>query len=75
MTHFAHFKTANLGLACESARKWVEERRGLADPVCQVANFLYTGAKVIAGHDEVCETGNERGGARYNRLEVFLYLW
>ncbi len=53
ITHFAHFKTANLGLACESARKWVEERRGLADPVCQVANFLYTGAKVIAGHDEV----------------------
>ncbi len=44
---------AKLGLACEAARRWVEERAGISDPICQVANFLYTGAKVIAGHEQV----------------------
>ncbi len=44
---------AKLGLACEAARKWAADRRGVAHPICQVANHLYTGAKVIAGHNQV----------------------
>jgi hypothetical protein len=27
---------AKLGLACTAARKWVEERHGIENPVCQV---------------------------------------
>ena len=42
-----------IGLACEAARKWVEENHNIGKPVCQIANFLYSGAKVIAGHNEV----------------------
>ena len=44
---------AKLGLACEAARKWTAEKFSIPNPVCQVANFLYSGSKVIAGHEEV----------------------
>ena len=44
--------SANLGLATEVARKWIREKQGVENPVCNVANFLYSGAKVIAGHKE-----------------------
>ena len=47
--------SANLGLATEVARKWIQEKQGIENPVCNVANFLYAGAKVIAGHNEVNE--------------------
>ena len=44
--------SANLGLATEVARKWIREKQGVENPVCNVTNFLYSGAKVIAGHKE-----------------------
>ena len=44
---------AKLGLACNAAKKWVEERHGIEKPVCQIANYLYVGAKTIGGHIEV----------------------
>ena len=47
--------SANVGLACEAARKWVKEKYNIYDPVCHVANHLYTGAKVLAGHNEALD--------------------
>ena len=52
MTVF-HGADHKIGLACEAARKYAEEERGITLPVCQIANDLYSGAKVIAGHKEV----------------------
>ena len=47
--------SANIGLACEASRKWVKEKYNIYDPVCHVANHLYTGAKVLAGHNEALD--------------------
>ena len=52
MTVF-HGADHKLGLACSAARKFAEDERGITYPVCQIANHLYAGAKVIAGHQEV----------------------
>jgi len=51
MTVF-HGADHKLGLACSAARKYAEDERGITYPVCQIANHLYAGAKVIAGHQE-----------------------
>ena len=48
-------KSANIALACQAARKWVEETNNIQYPVCQVANHLYNGGKVLAGHIEALE--------------------
>lgn len=45
-------RDANLGLACEAAKKWIKEKHEIPFPVCNIANHLYAGAKVIAGHSE-----------------------
>ena len=45
----------NVGLACDAARKWVKEQHQIQRPVCEVANHLYAGAKVIAGHTQALE--------------------
>ena len=45
----------NLGLACEAARKWIKEQHQIEQPVCQIANHLYAGAKVIAGHTQALD--------------------
>lgn len=42
----------NVSLGLQAAKKWTEEKHGIEKPVCQVANYLYAGAKVIAGHEE-----------------------
>ncbi len=42
-----------LNYAMLAARTYCKERLGIEDPVCKVANFLYTECKVIAGHTEV----------------------
>ena len=42
--------SSDIGLACEAARKWVKEKYNIYDPVCHIANHLYAGAKVLAGH-------------------------
>jgi [acyl-carrier-protein] S-malonyltransferase len=51
MTVFYH-KDANLGLACEAARKYTTEQHHIREPICQIANHLYAGAKVLAGNME-----------------------
>ncbi|TRY64339.1 hypothetical protein TCAL_00453 [Tigriopus californicus] len=42
----------NVSLGLQAAKKWVEEKHGIDTPVCLVANHLYAGAKVVAGHEE-----------------------
>ena len=34
------------------SRKWVKEKNNIYNPVCNVANHLYAGGKVLAGHVE-----------------------
>lgn len=46
----------DVSLAVRTAQKWIGEKHDIETPVCQVANYLYMGAKVIAGHDEVTTT-------------------
>lgn len=41
--------TAQIGLACEAARKWVKLNHNIEHPVCVIANHLYAGGKVLAG--------------------------
>lgn len=47
-------QSSNLGLAMEASKKWVQENNSIANPVCQIANYICEGAKAIAGHTEVC---------------------
>ena len=42
-----------LNFAMLTARQYCSSRLGIEDPVCQVANYLYTECKVVAGHNEV----------------------
>ena len=44
-----------MNYAMLTARKYCEARLGIEDPVCQVANYLYTECKVVAGHTQVCK--------------------
>jgi len=44
--------SAEVELACDAARKWVKEKNNIYNPVCNVANHLYAGGKVLAGHVE-----------------------
>ena len=39
-----------LGFGCEVAREFVRRHHDIESPVCQVANHLYCGAKVLGGH-------------------------
>jgi [acyl-carrier-protein] S-malonyltransferase len=43
---------SKLNYACLQAREWCLQR-GIEDPECCVANYLYPHCKVIAGHLEV----------------------
>lgn len=67
-------KDANLALACEAARKWCTDMHRVDQPVCQVANYLYTGAKVLAGHnvclDFVDKNKSDFGIKKVKRLPV-----
>ncbi len=60
-------RNAKLGLACDAAREWMRERSGVARPVCEVANFLYSGAKVLGGHQQV--GGVSKRGLKTNRVD------
>ncbi|GLH11677.1 Probable malonyl-CoA-acyl carrier protein transacylase, mitochondrial [Gryllus bimaculatus] len=42
---------SRLGYACVCAKQWCEER-GIENPVCSVANYLFPHCKVIAGNVE-----------------------
>lgn len=46
---------AKLSLITEAAKKWVMEKYHVESPVCQVATYLYAGAKVIAGHEQALQ--------------------
>lgn len=43
---------SNLNYACLRAKEWCIER-GIENPECRIANFLFPHCKVIAGHTEV----------------------
>ena len=43
---------SDLGFGCQVAAEWVKRHHDIESPVCQVANHLYCGAKVIGGHTE-----------------------
>ena len=43
---------SELGFGCQVAAEWVKRHHDIENPVCQVANHLYCGAKVIGGHTE-----------------------
>eukprot|EP00092_Neocalanus_flemingeri_P012969 GFUD01013973.1.p1 GENE.GFUD01013973.1~~GFUD01013973.1.p1 ORF type:complete len:397 (+),score=87.30 GFUD01013973.1:57-1247(+) len=42
---------SELGFACKVAGEWCRRHHDIEDPVCQVANHLYAGAKVLGGHE------------------------
>jgi hypothetical protein len=42
-----------VSLSREAAKKWTQEQFGIERPVCVTASYLYAGAKVLAGHEQV----------------------
>lgn len=60
---------ARLADALRGARDHAAER-GVAEPVCLVANYLYPGCKVVAGDDEVSRLGSRvlRGGTIWESI-------
>ena len=42
-----------ISYAMLTARKYCEARLNIEQPVCRVANYLFTECKVIAGHTQV----------------------
>ncbi|KAK0047868.1 malonyl-CoA-acyl carrier protein transacylase mitochondrial [Biomphalaria pfeifferi] len=65
---------SNLSLAIKTAKDYCQERRGIENPVCVVANYLFPECKVIAGHEEAIEflstNAKEFGILRTKRLAV-----
>ncbi|XP_014681595.1 PREDICTED: probable malonyl-CoA-acyl carrier protein transacylase, mitochondrial [Priapulus caudatus] len=64
---------SRLGLACELARDWCK-KHGIVKPECGIANYMYPGCKVVAGHDEALKfillNKEEFGLLRMRRLPV-----
>ena len=66
-----------LSLACEAAKKWTNDN-GYAGPygkaVCQIANYLYVGAKTVAGHEQalrfIAENKQDFGIRKVKKLPV-----
>jgi len=62
-----------IGYACQAAVEWCK-KKGLHDPQCNVANYLYPGCKVIAGNEEalkfVAMNAKDFGIRRMKRLSV-----
>lgn len=44
-----------LSFGCEVAREWCRRHHDIENPVCQIANHLYVGGKVIAGHEQALQ--------------------
>ena len=42
---------SELGFGCKVAAEWCKRHHDIEYPVCQVANHLYCGAKVVGGHE------------------------
>ena len=52
MSVFSDHKT-KLGQALLTAKEYCKTRLDIEKPYCQVANYLCTEVKVVAGHEEV----------------------
>ena len=52
MSVFLDHRT-NLGQALVTAKEYCKTRLRMENPFCQVANYLCTEVKVVAGHEEV----------------------
>jgi len=50
MTVFAG-ADGDVAFGCKVAAEWCKRHHDIEDPVCQVANHLYCGAKVVGGHE------------------------
>uniref|UniRef100_A0A131XJB8 [acyl-carrier-protein] S-malonyltransferase n=1 Tax=Hyalomma excavatum TaxID=257692 RepID=A0A131XJB8_9ACAR len=65
--------TAKAGLICKLAKEWCI-RRGIEDPVCSVANYLFPHCKVIGGHEEALKfielNARDLGIKKMKRLPV-----
>jgi len=44
-----------LGFGMNVAKEWCRRNHAIDEPVCQVANHLYCGAKVVGGHEKALE--------------------
>jgi len=42
----------DLGFGMNVAKEWCVRNHNIQDPVCQIANHLYCGAKVVGGHEK-----------------------
>lgn len=64
---------ARLSEACKDAQKWAQDC-GVEVPVCQVAIYLYTQSKILAGNNEALEyiekNANKYGLSKLTRLPV-----
>lgn len=47
--------SSNLQVALEKAKKWCAAEKGIENPECAVAHYLFPSLKVIAGHTEVLD--------------------
>ncbi|XP_064640990.1 malonyl-CoA-acyl carrier protein transacylase, mitochondrial-like [Lineus longissimus] len=54
MTVFCSPET-RLGLACKAAQEYCVKKLFIAEPVCRIANYLYSSCKVIAGNAEALQ--------------------
>lgn len=45
----------DLGFGMSAAKEWCKRNTQITDPVCQIANHLYCGAKVVGGHEEALQ--------------------
>jgi [acyl-carrier-protein] S-malonyltransferase len=52
MTVFCSPET-QIGLACQAAQEYCTKKLFMENPVCRIANYLYSGCKVLAGNLEV----------------------
>lgn len=46
---------SELGFGCKVAAEWCKRQHDIEGAVCQIANHLYCGAKVIGGHEEALQ--------------------
>lgn len=52
MTSVIYGPDSKLGLACVKAKEWCLEK-GVENPECRIASYLYPHSKVVAGNVEV----------------------
>lgn len=50
-------RQTNINYAMKLAREWCQEKEGIEDPVCEVANYLSPDVKVVGGDRKVSHSG------------------